>query len=271
MLPAWHPHPDVYLLIFVLGGGYWYANARIRRYAAPRSPGPTRRQWWQWYGGLALIAVASGWPLHDIAEQSLFTIHMLEHMILSLIVPPLLLMGLPRWLADATLGHPRIAPWLRPLSRAVPAFVLFNFAFIVIHWPDAVGAMLTNDLAHFGIHSLLFTTAILMWMPVLSPTAAIPKLSRPLQMLYLFLQSLLPTIPASFLTFSSVAIYPVYGDAALAWGLSPVADQTIAGVVMKIGGGLILWVTIAVIWFRWTSEERDWEQLDSAMNPLISR
>jgi cytochrome c oxidase assembly factor CtaG len=72
----------------------------------------------------------------------------------------------------------------------------------------------------------------------------------------------LPTIPASFITFSTVAIYPVYGDAALTWGLTPLADQTIAGIVMKLGGGLIIWVTIAVIWFRWTSEERHWEELD---------
>lgn len=271
MFPAWHPHPDVYLLIFVLGVGYWYANTRIRRYRAPRSPGPTRLQWWQWYGGLALIGIASGWPVHDVGEQSLFTMHMVEHMILGLLVPPLLLMGLPRWLADATLGHLRIAPWLRPISRAVPAFVLFNTAFIVIHWPDAVALMLTNGLAHFGIHSFLFATAFLMWMPVLSPTSAIPKLGRPMQMLYLFLQSLLPTIPASFLTFSSTVVYPVYGDASLAWGLSPVADQTIAGIVMKLGGGLILWVTIAFIWFRWTSEERDWEQLDSPIRPATSR
>lgn len=270
MIPAWHPHPDVYLLVFALGLGYWYANTRIRRHAAPLSPKPTRRQWWQWYLGLALIWVASGWPVHDIGEESLFTFHMVEHMLLGLVVPPLLLMGLPRWLADVTLGHPKVAPWLRPLSRAVPAFVIFNATFILIHWPEAVGAMLTSELAHFSIHVLLFAAAFLMWMPVLSPTLAIPKLGRPMQMLYLFLQSLLPTIPASFLTFSSVAMYPVYGDAALVWGISPVSDQTIAGIVMKLGGGLILWLTIAFIWFRWTSEERDWETLDRSMHPASS-
>ena len=76
-------------------------------------------------------------------------------------------------------------------------------------------------------------------------------------MFYLFAQSLLPTIPASFLTFSTVPLYPVYGDAALAFGPLAVADQTIAGVIMKLGGGLLLWSTIAVIWFRWTKQERE--------------
>jgi putative membrane protein len=208
----------------------------------------------QWYGALALMSVVSGWPFHDIGEQSLYTVHMVEHMVLTLVVPPLMLMGTPRWLADLTLGHPKIAPWLKPLSRAVPAFVLFNAAFIVVHWPDMVEAMLTSEPAHFTLHAVLFGTATLMWMPVLSPTLALSKLSRPMQMLYLFLQSLLPTIPASFLTFSSVPIYPVYGDASWVWGLSPVADQTIAGIVMKLGGGLLIWATIAVF-AGWKSTE----------------
>jgi putative membrane protein len=265
MIPSWHPHYDLWALVFVLGFGYWYANRRIRRHVAPGAPGPTTAQRWQWYGALALLLVVSGWPFHDIGEQSLFMVHMVEHMVLTLVVPPLMLRGMPRWLGDATLGHPKVVRFLRPASRAVPAFVMFNAAYIIIHWPEAVELMLTNELAHFLLHTVLFVTAGLMWMPVLSPTLALPKLGRPMQMLYLFLQSLLPTIPASFLTFSSVPIYPIYGDAALAWGLTPVADQTIAGIIMKLGGGLLIWGTIAVIWFRWTSEERDWEELESTV------
>lgn len=265
MLPAWHPHYDVWAVVFVLAFGYWYAETRIRRHFAPDAPGPTRRQWWQWYSGVALLWLVSGWPIHDIAETALFTFHMIEHMVLALVVPPLLLMGAPRWLADATIGHPKVVRWLGPLARPVPAFVLFNATFIAIHWPDLVTWMLTSEPIHFLVHGWLFLVSFLMWMPVLSPTPAIPKLRRPMQMLYLFLQSLLPTIPASFLTFSSVAIYAVYGDAALAYGLTPVADQTISGIVMKLGGGLILWITIAFIWARWTSEEREWEALEASL------
>ena len=264
MLPPWHPHVGVWVVVLVLGFGYWYADRRLRLLVAPGSAVATRRQRWQWYGGVGLLWLVSGWPLHDIAETSLFTVHMVEHMVLALIVPPLLLMGVPRWFADATLGHPKVARVLRPLARPVPAFAIFNATFIAIHWPDLVGWMLTRELVHFSVHSWLFVVAALMWLPVLSPSSAIPKLGRPGQMAYLFLQSLLPTIPASFLTFSSVAIYPVYGDAALAYGLSAVVDQTIAGIVMKLGGGLIIWLTIAVIWFRWASQEREWEKSQSS-------
>jgi putative membrane protein len=175
-------------------------------------------------------------------------------------------MGIPRWLADITLGRPGVARWLRRLAGPVVAFAVFNGIFVLIHAPDLVEVMVTNNVAHLLIHGLVFVSATFMWMPVLSPTEAIPKLRRPMQMLYLFLQSLLPTIPASFLTFSSVAIYPVYGDAALAWGLTAVADQTIAGVVMKLGGGFIIWIAIAVIWFRWTSEERVREDAEASLS-----
>lgn len=264
-LPAWHPHFDLWLLVFVLGFGYWYADKRLRPLIAPAAPRATPGQRWQWYGALAALWLVSGWPIHDIGETALFTLHMIEHMVIALVVPPLLLRGCPRWLGDATLGHPNVARLLRPLARAVPAFVIFNTTFILIHWPDLVGWMLTSRPIHFVVHAGLFGAATLMWLPIFSPAAAIPRLNAPAQMLYLFLQSLLPTVPASFLTFSSVPIYPVYGDAALAYGLTAVADQTIAGVVMKLGGGLLLWGTIAVIWFRWTKQERDWERLESSL------
>jgi len=264
-LPAWHAHPDLWALVFVLGFGYWYANTRLRPLSASASPGPTRRQWWQWYLALGFMWAVTGWPVHDLAETSLFSLHMIEHMVLSLVVPPLLLMGTPRWLADLTLGRPAVARVLRPLARPVPAFIIFNATFVVIHWPDLVGWMLTSQPIHFAVHAWLFFAAVLMWMPVLSPTVAIPKLTRPGQMMYLFGQSLLPTIPASFLTFSSVAIYPVYGNAAEAFGITAVADQTVAGIVMKLGGGLLIWVTIAVIWMRWTREEREWDEIESSL------
>lgn len=264
-LPPWHPHYEVWLLVFVLSYGYWFADRRIRPVVAPGAPPATRGQKWQWHGAVLALWFVSGWPIHDLGESALFTVHMVEHMVIALVIPPLLLRGTPRWLADATIGRPKVARIVRPLAKPVTAFVLFNTTFIVIHWPELVGWMLTSDAMHFSVHAWLFAVSLLMWMPVFSPTLAIARLAPPGQMFYLFLQSLLPTIPASFLTFSSVAIYPVYGDAALAYGLTAVADQTIAGVVMKLGGGLLLWSTIAVIWFRWTKQERDWERLEASL------
>jgi cytochrome c oxidase assembly factor CtaG len=152
----------------------------------------------------------------------------------------------------------------------VPAFIILNVAMIAIHWPTVVELMLKSDLAHFSVHAGLFLSALVAWMPVRSPTPALPRMRPPQQMLYLLFHSILPTIPASFLTFSSVALYPVYGDAALEWGLTAVADQTIAGVIMKLAGGILLWTAIAIIWFRWVGEERRWDELEAELRSTQS-
>ncbi len=266
--PTPHVHWDVLGTIFVLGFAYAYAETRLRRLVAPGSPPATRRQWWQWFGGLFFMLVVSSWPLHDIAETSLFSVHMIEHLVIAYVTAPMLLMGMPRWMADATIGRPAVARILRPFVHPVAAFVVFNSVMIAIHWPDMVTIMVTNSFGHFLIHATLFATALATWMPILSPTPALPKLRRPMQVLYLFGQSILPTIPASFLTFSTTPFYPVYGDAALAWGITPLADQTVAGVIMKLGGGFLILIVMAVIWFRWVTEERKWDEIEAELRSM---
>ncbi len=241
-LPPFHPHVDLYLLVFVLGFGYWYADSRLRPLVAPDAPPATTGQRWQWYVALGLLALVSGWPVHDIGETSLFTLHMIEHMVdrpggarrcccgARLAGWPTSLWGTGLWPGSCA-PRPSRSP---PSSSSTPPSSSST-------GPTWSGWMLTSRPIHFAVHAWLFAAAILMWLPIFSPTNAIPRLQPPVQMLYLFLMSLLPTVPASFLTFSSVPIYPVYGDAALAYGLSAVADQTIAGIIMKVGGGFLIW------------------------------
>ncbi|MPZ51370.1 MAG: hypothetical protein GEU79_01320 [Acidimicrobiia bacterium] len=121
------------------------------------------------------------------------------------------------------------------MSHPVPAFLLFNVALVVVHVPEAVAVQASSEPAHGGIHLLFMVTAVLAWMPVVSPHPAIPPLNPPLRMVYLFLHSLIPTIPASFLTFSTIALYPSYGDASLAWGVNPVTDPEPGGTDHEVG------------------------------------
>jgi putative membrane protein len=266
-LPPWHWHVDVWALVFVLGLGYLYAVHRIEPLIKPAHRTTTGQQV-KFLSGLAFLWLVSDWPFHDVGEQSLFSAHMIEHMVLMFVTPPLLLAGLPRWLADRILGHPKVRPWLRRLARMVPAFFVFNASLIAIHWPEAVAAMIGNSLVHLLVHAWLFAVSLVMWLPVVSPTPSIPRASPPMQMLYLFLLSILPTVPASFLTFSHHPIYPAYGSAAEAFGISAVADQTIAGLIMKLGGGFLLWGRIAMIWFRWASDESRWDQIERELSTL---
>ncbi|HVM11606.1 MAG TPA: cytochrome c oxidase assembly protein, partial [Actinomycetota bacterium] len=90
---------------------------------------------------------------------------------------------------------------------------------------------------------------------VVSPLLEVPRLPYPGQMLYLFGHSILPTIPASFLTFGDAPLYPVYAELPRVFGISVMADQMVAGLIMKIGGGLLLWSIIAILFFKWHTQE----------------
>ena len=123
------------------------------------------------------------------------------------------------------------------------------------HVPATVDFALKYGLAHFALHALLLISSIIVWMPILSPLPEVPRLYPPLGMLYLFLQSVIPTVPASFLTFGSKPLYHVYETFPRLWGVSALTDMQVAGLIMKIGAGILIWGVITIIFFRWQRRE----------------
>jgi putative membrane protein len=236
---------------------------------APGQPVATRLQLTCFALGALAMWVAGDWPIHDIAEGSLYSAHMVQHLVLSMVAVPLLLLGTPGWLLRAVLRPPWLFRVVRSLARFLPALVMFNVVLVLTHWPALVNASLRSGLLHFLVHALIFVSALIVWLPVVSPLPEIPRLSPPVRMIFLFLQSVVPTVPASFLTFGNSPLYKFYEDVPQLWGLSTVDDQRIAGLIMKIGAGLLLWLLIAVLFFRWAADEergnrsrRQWQDLD---------
>lgn len=256
MIPSWHPHIEVW---FLFGGIYiayllaW--RTREQQIPAAEDPGRTRKKVW-FSIGIALMIVGADWPVHELAERSLYSVHMLQHMMFSLIAPAFLLLGTPDWMARRLLAPRPIAAVWRVVSRPFAAFVIFNVVLLASHWPEWVNATVGNEPLHLGAHTILVLASILMWWPVLSPLPEYPRLSRPGQMMYLFLLSLAPTVPASFLTFGESPLYTAYENFARPWGMSALEDMRIAGLLMKLGGGFILWGVIAAIFFRWYAEDQ---------------
>jgi putative membrane protein len=260
LLPPFHLHLDVLLVAAALEGGYLWCVTRRR---PPGLAAASRRQVAWYTAGVATLFVATAWPMHDLSERYLLSAHMVQHLLISLAAPPMLLLGLPDWLLRRVLSPAPLRWVVRHLARPLAAFVLFNFVIVITHWPVLVDLMLRHHALHFLGHAALFGTATLMWWPVVDPLPETPRLSPPGKMLYLFLQSIVPTVPASFLTFGSAPLYRFYAEAPRIWGLSVMNDQTIAGLIMKLVGGLILWVVIAVVFFRWYREEQQtgWDAL----------
>lgn len=260
-LPAWHPHLEVWILVGTLAGAYLYAIRRIGPHLAKGGQPVAGWQIASFLAGLAALWAVSDWPVHDLADSASFGIHSLEHLVQGLIVPPLLLMGTPGWLAREIIPA-RLLPVVRAVTRPLPAFLAFNALMLAFHWPVVVTAMLRSEPFHLAAHAAMVVAGLVMWMPVLSPLREVPRLSPPLQCVYLFAQSILPTIPASFLTFAEAPIYRVYVDLQPVFGFSVLEDQQVAGLLMKIGGGLVLWTAIAIVFFRWWAEEQRWDRLE---------
>src|SRR2546422_1078262 len=246
---AWHPHPDVWLLVAVLAGGYAFAVRRLGpRHIAPGDRAASPIQVVAYSLGVFTLWVAADWPVHELAERYLYSVHMVQHMLFSLVAPPLLLLGTPAWMARELL---RSCGLLRPvcrLARPLPALVVFNTVLALMHWPALVDFTLRVEVAHFAAHAALFCSALLMWCPVVGPLPEM-RISPPAQMLYLFAQSIVPTVPASFLVFAQRPLYHFYETVPRLWGLSAGEDQRIAGLLMKLGGGFLLWSVITVLLF----------------------
>jgi putative membrane protein len=256
-VPGWHLHLDVWLLVGAIVGAYALLVRIVGpRFAAPGAPAVTRRQVVCFGLGVAAIWVAASWPIHDLAEESMYSVHMVQHLVLSMVATPLLLLGTPGWMARFLLRPPSLVfRIVRRLARFVPALIVFNVVLVLTHWPALVNASLESHPAHFAVHGLIFVASLIIWLPVLSPLPEIPRLAPPTRAAFLFLQSIVPTVPASFLTFGTKPLYKFYEGVPHLWGATTLEDQQVAGLIMKIGAGILLWMLIAVVFFRWAAEE----------------
>ena len=245
-------HVDVWLLVAFLIGAYVYMVKQVGPHAvAPGQPVVSRRNVWCFAAAMLLLWTSSDWPLHDIGEQYLYSAHMLQHMMLTYFLPPLALLATPEWLLRVLVGEGRPYAVLRWMTKPVVAGIAFNLAVIVSHIPGVVNTSVTspNPLVHYSVHVMVVVTALLMWMPVCGPFREL-HMGTPGKMVYLFLQSVVPTIPAGWLAFAEGAVYKAYDKPVRVFGWTVTADQQLAGAIMKTGGSIFLWTIIVFLWFK---------------------
>lgn len=247
---AFQWHPEVWLLVGFLVGAYVYMVRVIGPKAVPAgSPVVTRRHLVSFAAAMLLVWAASDWPLHDISEEYLYSAHMFQHMVLSYFVPPLALMATPTWLARILLGDGRLYRTVRWFSQPVVAGVIFNAMVMILHIPLLVNESVQSGPLHYSLHVLVVTASLLMWMPV---CGSVPELRIGVAgaMIYLFLQSVVPTVPAAWLTFAEGVVYRAYDVPLRLWGISATSDQQLAGAIMKAGGGVFLWSIVVYLFFK---------------------
>jgi putative membrane protein len=246
----WSVHPSTAIGIAALGALYVWAAHRLRQQ-------PTLTQKIYFITGLFVMFASLNGPIHDLSDDYLFSAHMVQHLLLTLAMPPLLLAGVPGWMLRPVLSRPRVAPIVRFLTRAPICFVVFNLVIAVWHLPPFYNAAMANHNLHIVEHLMFMAAAVLMWWPLISQLPEFPRLAYPGQMLYSFLMSIPMSIIAVYIAMSDHVLYPAYSAAPRVLPISPLEDQLLGALIMWIPGGIIFMIIMTVVFFKWNARGED--------------
>jgi len=244
-LSHWDVHASVAIGLVLLGGLYVYLGGLLAR----------RRQIVAFAAGLVVVFATLNGPLHELSDRYLFSAHMVQHLLLTMLFAPLLLYGLPTGAARRVLAIPGIRAVLSPIARPVPAAVAFSGVMALWHLPPFYEAAMRNHDLHIVQHLTFIASAVLVWWPILSPVPEVPRIPYPAQLLYLFLLGIPMSVVGALITLSESVLYPFYVGVPRLWELTPLVDQQLGGLIMWIPGGLTFWVAMTVVWFRWSHRE----------------
>ncbi len=257
-LGDWHWEPTVLLGITALIAAYVIAWRRGLLGAGDDvSPwvGSPRTRVWFFGAGVLIGFIALLSPIDTGGDHYLFSVHMVQHLGLTLVFPPLFLAGIPAWLLRYLLVRRGVRPIAGLLTRPWFAALLFSVTIAVWHLRPFYDLMMRNHDVHIVTHLLFMVTATLMWWPVMSPLPELPRLPPLLAMLYLFLVGLPMQLVGALITFADEVLYPWYLAAPRTAGLSSLDDQQLGGLLMWIPGNLWIFAAIGVVFFSWAREE----------------
>lgn len=255
-LIQWPLDLTVYAGLVVLFFGHaWLARS---------APDASRQHTIYFLAGLATLWVALETPIDTISDHYLDSVHMLQHVLLAFVAPPLMLLGL-----SPTMGA-RIAriPGWRPATEPIPAQVLASSVMIAWHLPPLYEATLYDEGLHVVEHLMFIASGVLLYWPILEATSAQShwRMSPGAKLVYILLATLPQDGVALALIFSRVPFYEFYVHVPrLILGFTALIDQTIAGAVLMIFGKVTLAIAALAIFFRWFGAEQRADRAHAAM------
>jgi cytochrome c oxidase assembly factor CtaG len=251
---AWQAYPGVWVFIGALGFAYY----RLLRATPDTGTG-------QWPRGVhigcfvaALLAlwVTLDWPIGAIGAGYLASVHMFQFLMLGMIVPPLMLYGMPEEVYARP--SPRVLAVIRPLTRPAVAFVVFNVLVIATHLPPVVDGLMSSQLGSFVIDVAWLGAGLVFWWPVAAAMPGGSQLQELAKVGYLGFQLIAMKPVFIYLTFSTYPQYATYELAPRISGIGARADQQMAGLLMEVGGMIILLIAVGAVFLKWSArEERD--------------
>jgi putative copper resistance protein D len=271
VLLEWRFDPTAIVPLVLVAALYAWAVRRVDA-AHPGNRHPAHRTW-LFMAGLVAIAVALTSPI-EAYEGLLFSVHMIQHMLLELVAAPLLLAGAPITLA-LRVSSPRVRRGLlavlqsrvvHVISFPVIAWVLFAAVNWGWHFSTLYDQALENDLLHYVQHATFLGAALLFWWPAIGADPSPWRLPHPMRLFYLFLAMPQNSFLGVALLQTSTVLYPHYVTNGRTWGPSPLEDQHLGGVLMWVMGDMAFLAGMAVVVALWVRyEERRTSRLDARL------
>lgn len=263
-LTEWNLDPSILIGTVIVMGLYLYAVGLLRKPYKLIDGVEPRQVIFFWLGALVIFfALVS--PLDEIGDKYLFSVHMVQHLLLTIVGPPLLLLGIPEVVLKPLLRKRFILPIAKVLLNPFVAFFLFNADFWLWHIPTLYNATLTNQNIHILEHLTFIVFAVINWWPMFSPMSEdLPRLSIGGQILYIFFGGMPVVALGAGLTFAP-PLYAPYLQAPRIWGLSPATDQQLGGLIMWVPGNIILIVVVSILFIRWMQQQEAKQRIDETV------
>ena len=220
--------------------------------------------WWRptaFYTGLIALLLGAVSPVDGLSDD-LFLMHMVQHVLMMMVGPPLILVGapvvpvlrgLPRILRDdlaiPLLQMRRVRKTLNFLASPLTAWLAFVFTLWIWHVPAFYNEAVTNEALHFLQHMMFIGAAVFFWWTVIDPIPLKPRLSYAFRLLFLFMATLQSTALAAIITLTESVLYTYYEGVPRLWGLTAQEDQMIAGLIMWVPGAAIYFTALTVLFF----------------------
>ncbi len=255
-LTQWNWDPTIVIGAALIVGLYVYAIGPLRKRHHFEPAGKGRVFAFLLGVGLMFLALVS--PLDELGDSYLFSAHMVQHLFLTIVGPPLLLIGTPEWFVRPIVHNKALFAVARFFTYPAVAFVLFNADFFIWHAPALYNATLENQNIHILEHLTFIIFGLLNWWPIFSPSKELPRLSIGGQILYLFLSGMPVVLLGAGLTFAP-PLYAPYIAAPRVWGISAATDQQLGGLIMWVPGNIIFIIIMSALFLRWM-QKKDREQ-----------
>lgn len=281
----WSPYFFTALVIIYIS--YFLVTVRYRERFSTSEP-LTKNQPIYFTIGMILLYIVKGSPI-DLLGHITFYMHMVQMAMLFLIVPPMMILGIPQWIWRAIIHKPGIKHLFRFFTKPLISLVLFNGFFSLYHIPLIFDFIKTNFFYHAGYTGFLFVMAIFMWWPLLNPLPEEKKLMGLKKIGYIFADGALLTPACALIIFADAPVYATFSDPR-AWAqalelcvpmgtlaglnlsgpelfssMSLLHDQQLGGVLMKVIQEIVYGTMLYRVFFQWYRDE----QREANIEPIV--